>query len=221
MPSSFTRGDWRGTGVSLCPRISSSRTRISPDLVRAEPVTRQSCPVRRLLAFLDPLLGGPALVVKRHDRAIRELEIGHDEADARKQFADAVLDFRHDPSGRGPALRLIPDTRVPNQRLVARSSRRTKQEVFDLKRQVFVRRYPDRVLDTARLQRLVDRRPREGGGGRVRLLPPRSGEPVPGGARPYAVPRRTRRRDGAGRGAAMPAGWGRRRAGTTCTCCAR
>ena len=52
------------------------------------------------------------------------------------------------------------------------------------------------------------------------LRPPACGcEPVPGGA--YAVPRRTRRRAGAVRGAAVPAGWGRRRAGTACACCAR
>ncbi len=39
--------------------------------------------------------------------------------------------------------------------------------------------------------------------------------------RPYAVVRRTRRRGGAVRGAAGPAAWGRRRAGTACACCAR
>ena len=50
--------------------------------------------------------------------------------------------------------------RAFGNRLVARPSRRTKQEVFNLKLQMRVRRYPDRVLDTARLQRLVDRRPR-------------------------------------------------------------
>ena len=47
-------------------------------------------------------------------------------------------------------------------------------------------------------------------------------QPGPGGAvRPYAVPRRTRRRGAAGRGAAGLAAWGRRRAGTACACCAR
>ena len=56
--------------------------------------------------------------------------------------------------------------------------------------------------------------------GGVRLPPPRSGELMPGG-RPYAVPRRTRRRGDAVRGAAVPAAWGRRRAGTACACCAR
>ena len=44
---------------------------------------------------------------------------------------------------------------------------------------------------------------------------------VAGGGRPYAVVRRTRRRAGAGRGAAGPAAWGRPRAGTACACCAR
>ena len=39
--------------------------------------------------------------------------------------------------------------------------------------------------------------------------------------RPYAVPRRTRRRGDAGRGAAGPAVWGRRPAGPACACCAR
>ena len=43
----------------------------------------------------------------------------------------------------------------------------------------------------------------------------------PGLPDPYAVPRRTRRRDEAGRGAAGPTAWGRRRAGAACACCAR
>ena len=48
----------------------------------------------------------------------------------------------------------------------------------------------------------------------VRPLPPPA-------VRPYAVPRRTRRRGDAARGAAGPAVWGRRRAGVACACCAR
>ena len=34
---------------------------------------------------------------------VLEREIRHDEADAREQRIDVVLDFRHDPSGRRPA----------------------------------------------------------------------------------------------------------------------
>ena len=104
--------------------------------------------MRGLLAFLDPLLGGPALVVKPHDGTIGEREIRDDRADTREQLTYMVLDFRHDPSGRAPALRLIPDIVVPDQRLVARSSRQTKQEVFDRDLQVLVCWHPDRVLDS-------------------------------------------------------------------------
>jgi hypothetical protein len=42
----------------------------------------------------------PALVVKPHDGTILELEIRHDEADAREQFAAVALDFRHDSDAR-------------------------------------------------------------------------------------------------------------------------
>ena len=56
--------------------------------------------MRGLLALLDPLLGGPALVVEMHDGLIGEREIRHDEAHAREQLADVMLDFCHDPSGR-------------------------------------------------------------------------------------------------------------------------
>src|SRR5450759_300501 len=67
--------------------VVGEHAQLQPDLVRPEPVTRQPRPMRGLLAFLDSLLGGPALVVEPHDRAIRDLEIGHDEADAREQLA--------------------------------------------------------------------------------------------------------------------------------------
>ena len=53
------------------------------------------------------------------------------------------------------------------------------------------------------------------------VRPPAASRCRGGGVHPYAVPRRTRRRAGAVRGAAVLAGWGRRRAGTACACCAR
>ncbi len=58
--------------------------------------------------------------------------------------------------------------------------------------------------------------------GRVDLGASR-GEPTGGvrPRRPHAVPRRTRRRGDAMRGAAGPTAWGRRRAGAACACCAR
>ena len=109
------------------------KTLVGPELIEAkrprlavispEAVTREPRPVRGLLAFLDPLLGGPALVVKSHDGAIGEREIRHDKADAREQLADVVLDFCHDPSGRGPAVRLILDALIADERRAAGPSR--------------------------------------------------------------------------------------------------
>ena len=60
----------------------------------------------------------PALVVRPHDGAIREREIRHDEADARKQLVDVTLDFR-EPSRRGPAVRLILEALVAGERRAA------------------------------------------------------------------------------------------------------
>ena len=57
--------------------------------------------------------------------------------------------------------------------------------------------------------------------GGVRPLPPPATRRCRGAVRLYAVPRRTRRRGDAVRGAAGAAVWGRRRAGTACACCAR
>ena len=51
--------------------------------------------------------------------------------------------------------------------------------------------------------------------------PPPPPRPAGARARSYAVPRRTKRRGEAGRGAAELAAWGRLRAGTACACCAR
>jgi len=85
--------------------------------------------------------------------------IRHDEADAWEQFAGVVVDFRHDSFGRGPAVRLIMEALVPDER--ARLGRRPKQDVFDLQLQILVGRDADGVAHAACLQRLVDRRPRE------------------------------------------------------------
>ena len=71
--------------------------------------------MRRLLAFLDPFLGGPALVVDPDDGTILDREIRHDEADAREQLTDVVLGFCHAPSRRSPALRLILEALVADE----------------------------------------------------------------------------------------------------------
>ena len=76
------------------PEVVREHAQLQPDFVGAEAVTRQSRPVRRLLPLLDPLLGRAPLVVEPRDGATGEREIRHDEADAREQLADVVLDLR-------------------------------------------------------------------------------------------------------------------------------
>ena len=130
-------------------------------LVRSEPMARQPRPVGGLLACFDPLLRRAALVVEPHDRATREDHVGHDEADAGKQLTPVVLHLSDNPSGPGPALRLIGETLVAYQGLAAWPSRRAKHNVFDVPLQALVRRYADRIIHVALLERLIDRRPGE------------------------------------------------------------
>jgi hypothetical protein len=58
--------------------------------------------MRRLFAFLDPLLRGGAPIVEPYHCPTGQAQIRHDKADAREQLAGMVFDFRHDP----PRLRL-------------------------------------------------------------------------------------------------------------------
>ena len=166
-PPVLTRRCWRLVNDQLSMRVGSTSRRQRFPRLSASTLSGSltSCARNRghdrrvqcaaCLPSLIPLLRRSALVVKPHDGTILERKIRQNEADAREQLADVVLDFRHDPSGRGPALRPIPETLVPDQRPVARSSRRTKQEVFDLDLQVLVCWYPDRVLDSTCLQGVV------------------------------------------------------------------
>jgi hypothetical protein len=90
---------------------------LQPHFVRPEPMTRQPRPVRGLLAFFDPLLGGPALVVEAHHGPARQGHVRHDEAHAPEPLLLVVFDLGDDPSGRGPTLRLIPETLVAHKGL--------------------------------------------------------------------------------------------------------
>ena len=67
------------------------------------------------------------------------------------------------PSGRGPALRLIVETLEAHQGRAARPSRRTKQNLLDLQLQALVRRHADGIVHAALLERVVDLGLRERG----------------------------------------------------------
>ena len=138
------------------PEVVGQHAQLQPDLVRPEPVTREPRPMRGLLAFLDPLLRRPALVVEPHDGAIGELEIRHDEADAREQLADMVLDFRDDPPRLRPTARLIRKALVPDERLAAGPPRRPGEKTSNIPLQILIGRNADRIRHTALLKCLVD-----------------------------------------------------------------
>ena len=50
--------------------------------------------MRRLLAFLDPLLGRAPFVVEPHDGTAGQVQIRDDKADPRKQLSDVELQPR-------------------------------------------------------------------------------------------------------------------------------
>jgi hypothetical protein len=106
-------------------QVVGEHAQLQQDFVRPEPMTRQSRPACRLLPLLDPLLGGPALVVEPHNGAIRKREIRHDEPDAaREQLANVVFDFRHDPSQVCPTPGLVREALVSDEWLAAGSARK-------------------------------------------------------------------------------------------------
>jgi len=80
------------------PQVVCQHAQLQAHFVGAESVTRQPCPMRCLLALLDPLLGRAPFVVEPHNRPTRETEIRDDKAHSPEQLSDMVLDFRHDPA---------------------------------------------------------------------------------------------------------------------------
>ena len=69
----------------------------------------------RGLAFLDPLLRRPALVVETDDRAIRPRQCGDDEADPGEQLAQMVLDLRDHAARAVPGRGLVVKAAVTHQ----------------------------------------------------------------------------------------------------------
>src|SRR5271170_456193 len=75
-------------------------------------MTRKAAHLYRLLAFLDPLLCCPALVVEAHYRPARRLQVSHDEPHSGEQLPEVELHFRHDSSCCLPTYAKTPVIRV-------------------------------------------------------------------------------------------------------------
>ena len=76
--------------------------KLEPDLVVAELLARQARPPNRVLALLDVLLGGAALIVECDDPFSGTAQVGDNEADARIQFARMPFDLGDDATGLCP-----------------------------------------------------------------------------------------------------------------------
>ena len=71
--------------------------------IGGERAARQARPLDRVLAFLDPLLARPALVVEGDDILGGSRHVGDDEADARIEFARMPFDLGNHPARLVPA----------------------------------------------------------------------------------------------------------------------
>src|SRR5262249_18389013 len=83
---------------------------------------RQSRPLDRAFALLDPLLARPALVVESNDALGRTAHVRHDEVDAGIKFSGMPLDLGDNPPRLGPGSGLIAEIGMEPAHMVRRSS---------------------------------------------------------------------------------------------------
>src|SRR6266849_4271274 len=112
--------------------------------------------MRRLLAFLDPLLGRAPLIVEPHYRPAGQAQIRDDKADSREQFPEVELLLRHHPPRPLPTGRLVEKALVPDHWLVARSPHAPRQQLRNVPLQALVGRYSDGILHAPLLQRFLN-----------------------------------------------------------------
>ncbi len=92
----------QGQGAQEVGEIVGQGMQLQPHRVRGEAVAGQAGPHDRVLALLDVLLRRAPLIVEQRHPFRRTGHVGHNEADARIQFAGVPLDLRHHPAGFAP-----------------------------------------------------------------------------------------------------------------------
>src|SRR6266849_5479291 len=121
--------------------------------------------MRRLLAFLHPLLGRAPLIIEPHHHPTEQAQIRDDKAPLAETTRPWVLNLSDDPSRLGPAPRLVREALVADQWLAAGPSRGPEQDLGNLPLQGLVGWNADRIHHAALLECFVDLR---FGKGRVR-----------------------------------------------------
>src|SRR5499427_9470057 len=136
--------------------VVGERMKLEPYRVGGKRSARQSRPLDRAFALLDPFLTRPALVVESNDALGRAAHIRHDEADAGIKFSGMPLDLGDNPPRLGPGSGLIAEIGMEPPDFIGRSSDRTLEQVANPTLQDLVGRQSDRILDPLRFEKLVD-----------------------------------------------------------------
>ena len=118
---------------------------LEPDGIVVELAAGQAGPLDGVLAFLDPLLGGAALMVERNHPLGRTAQVGDDEADAGVQFAGIPFDLGNHTTFLVPRTGLIAEVGVVAANMVGRPTNGPGQQVGDAFLENRVGRKADRV----------------------------------------------------------------------------
>src|SRR5262245_5556893 len=93
---------WRCQRAQEITEVVGERMKLEPHPIGGERSARQSRPLDRAFALLDPLLARPALVVESNDALGRAAHVRHDEADAGIKFSGMPLDLGDNPPRLAP-----------------------------------------------------------------------------------------------------------------------
>ena len=109
-------------GRTSCRRKFSEVVRqheeVKLHLVVDEIMARQTRPLYRILAFLDPLLCRSPLVIEADDAFGRTREVCRDEANPGKQLAFVPFNLGNPPPGAVPPLGLVGKVGIPDKRRI-------------------------------------------------------------------------------------------------------
>src|SRR5262249_32810922 len=109
--------------------VVGERMKLEPHRIGGERSARQSRPLDRAFALLDPLLARPALVVERDHALGRAAHVRHDEADAGIKFSGMPFDLGDIPPRLGPGSGLIAEIGMEPAHMVRRSSDWAREQI--------------------------------------------------------------------------------------------
>ena len=148
---------------------------LEPHGVVREPRAGKPRPFDGMLAFLDMLLGGVALVVESQHPLVRQAAVGDDETDSREQLAQMELHFGDHPARLLPTLGPVMEAGVLAHDTVRRPTEVALHQPSDLLVQLRIALYAGRVVTAFGLQQVERRGNGEGSVG---------AEPLPRDRRP-------------------------------------